>query len=84
MKHFLALHLLDNPPWRRRRLRENADVLFKPSPVGSESYHQRIELDDVLCDVNIYFENGRITKVSIVNATSGDVTLNSTYTYTYN
>lgn len=50
----------------------------------SASYHQRMEVDDVLCDVNIYFENGRITQVSMVNATSGDVTLNSTYTYTYN
>ena len=51
---------------------------------ASASYHQRMEIDDVLCDVNIYFENGRITKISIVNAASGDVTLNSTYTYTYN
>jgi hypothetical protein len=51
---------------------------------ASASYHQRMEMDDVLCDVNIHFENGRITKISIVNATSGDVTLNSTYTYTYN
>ena len=24
MKHFLVLHLLDNLPWRRRRLRESA------------------------------------------------------------
>lgn len=51
---------------------------------ASASYHQRMEMDNVLCDVNIHFENGRITKISIVNATSGDVTLNSTYTYTYN
>lgn len=51
---------------------------------ASASYHQEIEVEDVLCDVNIHFENGRITKISIVNAASGDVTLNSTYTFTYN
>jgi hypothetical protein len=51
---------------------------------ASASYHQRMEIDDVLCDVNIHFENGRVTKISIANATSGDVSLNSTYTYTYN
>jgi hypothetical protein len=43
-----------------------------------------LEIDDVLCDVNIYFENGRIKKISVVSATNSDVTLNSTYTYTYN
>ena len=51
---------------------------------ASASYHHRMEMDDVLCDINIYFDNGRITKISIVNATSGDITLNSTCTYTYN
>lgn len=49
----------------------------------SESYHRQTEIDSVLCDVNVYFEDGRIVKVSIVSTENGDVTLNSTYTYTY-
>jgi len=50
----------------------------------SESYHGQTEIDSVLCDVNVYFEDGRIVKVSVVSAESGNITLNSVYTYTYN
>ena len=75
--------------WMRefwREIRNLSDVGYSGFTYdsASASYHQSMEIDDVLCDVNIYFENGRITKISIVNATSGNVTLNSTYIYTYN
>ena len=50
---------------------------------ATHSYHAEIEIDDVLCDVNVYFENARIKKITLKNAERGDVTLSSVYNFTY-
>ena len=56
--------------------------LFSYDP-ESEAYYRCMDIDGVLCDVNIYFENGRIAKISIINVMDGDVALECNYTYTY-
>lgn len=51
---------------------------------ASVSYRATMEIDDVSCNVNICFENGKLMKIALTSATSGDITLSSVYTYTYN
>lgn len=51
---------------------------------ATTSYHAQIEVDGILCDANVYFENGRIIKVTIASTGSNETIVNSVYTYTYN
>lgn len=50
----------------------------------SASYYATVAIYGVPCNVNLFFESGRIVKLTIVSVANADETINGTYTYSYN
>ena len=47
------------------------------------SYYVQMEIYNVPCNVNLFFENGRVLKLTIVSVDNADETIDGTYTYAY-
>ena len=50
---------------------------------NTASYYANIDISDVSCNINVFFENGRFIKLTIVSIANADETINGTYTYSY-
>lgn len=48
------------------------------------SYYALIDIDDCMCKANIYFENGKVTKITLSSVENNEIELSAVYTFAYN
>ena len=63
----------------------NSDLGFLRFVYNNEtsSYYSNIDIDNVLCKVDLFFENGILMKINIISTSSNDAVIHATYKYEY-
>ena len=69
--------------WRKIRDLSDLGYLQFNYDENTASYYANIDISDVSCNINVFFENGRFIKLTIVSIENADETINGTYTYSY-